>query len=131
MNVLLAPRVVPVQSIKSAQTVHNHSEVSEALPVHHVSIKIISFSKQDLVYGILASVVNEKSTTLERNQLVVGLVEGPVDEFMVVDSATLFSVPADFAKHARTAPVLAIGFVSAILASGLGAFSRPQCLKSA
>jgi len=126
-NVLLVPRVVPVQPIGLRPA---EQTPSETLPNHSVLIKTISFSKQGLFSGILASVVEENATVLERNQLVVGLVDGPIDEYMVVDSAAFSHVPPCLTSHVHTVPVLAPGFVGAIMAFGLSAFSRPHRLTS-
>ncbi|KAF4610126.1 hypothetical protein D9613_010407 [Agrocybe pediades] len=131
-DVLLVPRVVPVQPL-SLETRKDESESwsDEDLPAHHALVKVISYSKQGLVSGILAVVVDEKSTTLKQDELVVGLVTGTVEEFMIVDSAALTVAPPELADHAHIVPVMAPGFASAILASGLGAFSRLHRMKDA
>ncbi|KDR73164.1 hypothetical protein GALMADRAFT_158296 [Galerina marginata CBS 339.88] len=127
---LLVPRIVPVPQIEAGIVETNQSaDDRSVLPPHHVLLRPLSFSKQGAVSGILASIVDGPSSGFQEGEIVVGLVDVPIEELMVVDAATLTRVPSELAKEASTIPALIPGFVTAILAPGLSTFSRPCRMK--
>ncbi|KAF8898071.1 hypothetical protein CPB84DRAFT_1748077 [Gymnopilus junonius] len=129
-NMLMVPRIAPVAEVNASTATKLHG-LPTSLPPYHVLLRPISFSKQGAVTGLLATVVDAQSTTLHDGQIVVALVDAPIEETMVVDVACLSQLPSEFTQAADSISALIPGFVTAVLAPGLSAFNRSDRLKLA